>query len=147
MNLVKSKRQKLLSPAVRWTALGCVALWLLAVGHCMVECSTDGCQSQSGAVPSALTANPAGHHSNQPAHHDDGFCDSLHSVCPISPAMDLIKPNFGLALLNFVSPVQTVDSAMPEAPISRHPPDREPVLTPGLSLGPALHSLAPPVLA
>ncbi len=59
--------------------------------------------------------------------------------------MALIKPDFGLAILTFVSPSQTVAYTLPEAPISRQPPDRERVFTPEVSLGPAFRSLAPPV--
>ena len=144
---MKSNRPKLLRPAIRWTALGCVALWLMAVGHCTFECTTDGSHPPSKTASLAVTASST-HHSNQPAHHDNCFCDSLHSVCPIMPNATLERPDFGLAFTpGLVLVAQITAPVLPETIIPRQPPDPELVLTPEVSLGPALHSLAPPVLA
>lgn len=127
-------------PALRLAAVGSLTLWLLAVAYCSADCQ-DGCSKPEHILPAA--APGAGPH--QSTSHDDSLCDSLHSVCPISPALALVRPHFGLAaILNFVSPAQTAASVLPEAPFSRQPPDRGWVFTPEVSLGPAFRSLAPP---
>ncbi|HKI68860.1 MAG TPA: hypothetical protein VKA67_04675, partial [Verrucomicrobiae bacterium] len=79
-------------------------------------------------------------------HHGDFFCDSIHSVCPILPSAVLVRPDFGFASsLNLVSPAPSVTLARLEAVIPRQPPDPHWAFTPEVRLGPAFHSLAPPV--
>jgi hypothetical protein len=138
-----SSRRIKTNPVVRLAAAGLLPVWLLAVAHCSADCQ-DACCGSEHALPAAA-ADAGSHHSDQ---HDDCFCDSLHSVCPVSPAAAFVKPDFGLAaILNFVSATQPAALTPPEAPVSRQPPDHKWVFTPGVCLGPAFRSLAPPVPA
>src|ERR1035438_9392251 len=91
-----------LNPVVRLTAAGSLAVWLLAVAHCSADCQ-DACCGSEHALPVAA-ADSGSHHSDQ---HDDCFCDSLHSICPVLPSSALAKPDFGLAFtLDFISTAQ-----------------------------------------
>jgi hypothetical protein len=136
-------RQNKLHPVVRLAAAGLLPVWLLAVAHCSADCQDACCGSEH--APPAAAADAGTHHSDQ---HDDCFCDSLHSVCPVSPAAAFVKPDFGLAaILNFVSAAQPLAGTPPEARVPRQQPDFKWVFTPEVCLGPAFHSLAPPVPA
>jgi hypothetical protein len=137
-----------LTPLLRAGAAGMLLLWLAAVTTCSKECLGDDCHAVSAPKGQIVNmANGLSHNTPKQDCHDDSLCDSLHSLCPATPNLTLIKPDFGLAFaLDFISTAQIVDVASSETFVSRQPPDREFVFTPEVCLGAAFRSLAPPVL-
>ena len=133
-----------LSPMLRMCAAVSLLFWLAAFSFCSTECLAQ--HSDSDHVTQATTA-PDHHDSDSDHHdHDDSFCVSLRSFAPASTVCELTKPNFALAFaINFPSLSHLVSVVEPEVPISRQPPDRAWLSTPEVCLGPALHSLAPPI--
>ena len=58
----------------------------------------------------------------------------------------MVRPDFGLAdNLNLIPADSATTLTQPETLIRRQPPDRDWTFTPEVCLGPAFHSLAPPV--
>jgi hypothetical protein len=107
---------------------------------------SDDAHSDREHLKQAAETNGSSRNSNPTGRHDHCFCDSLHSVCPILPGAALIRPDFGLADSSvFVFTAPRVVLARPPGLIRRQPPDRQQVLTPEVCLGPAFHSLAPPI--
>jgi hypothetical protein len=145
---MKSQPPKL-NPVVRLAAAGMLLVWLTVVAHCSVECGAGDSDSCSKAEHSHPVAAPgtSSHDSDQHGSHDDSFCVSLHSICLLSSSPALAKPDFGAAWpLDFVSDAWPITMTLPETSVSRQPPDCNWVFTPVVCLGPAFHSLAPPVL-
>lgn len=144
---MKSSSNKL-NPFLRFAATGMLLVWIAAVTACSTECLGEDSHSESAHLKQSAATSSQSHDSDKHDSHDDSFCNSLHSICPTSPCSVLAKPDFGLAFtLDFISTAQLVELAQPETSVSRQPPDCNRVFTPEVCLGPAFHSLAPPVLA
>ena len=164
-------RQQKLPLAVRITAAGCIALWLLAVSCCSIGylCSDDhhhakadapekvAYQDSDHAQETEAAEHAHGeashpHDSEQPSHDSqpceggsDSCCSTLMATAQIIKAFDqpLLQP------LNFLYPIlQARDQmlAAPEAKPLRQAKDREWDFTPQVCLGAAHRSLAPPSL-
>ena len=141
---MSASRQHELKPMLRIGAAVSLMVWLMAVGFCSTKCLGTDSRAESAHMEQVATT---GGHSHDSDKHDDSFCDSLHSVCPVSPSVAFEKPDFGLASsLDFNSTVQLVAVAPLETSFSRQPRTREWVFTPEVSLGAASRSLAPPVI-
>jgi len=141
-----TSRRTTLKSLLRFVAAGMLLVWIAAVTACSTECL--GEDSHSDSAQMGQTASNQPHDSNKQDSDDDSLCISLHSLCPTSPSLVLVKPDFGLAFtLDFISTAQSITLTQPETPVSRQPPDDNRVFTPEVCLGPAFHSLAPPVLA
>lgn len=167
-------RQHKLPLALRITAVGCIALWLLAASCCSIEylCSDDHHHAEAEASETVVhhdsnhsqeakaaehapgeTSHP--HDSEQPSHdshpHDDGgdsCCSTLTATAQIATPFAIAKPL--LQPLNFLCTVLQARDPMlaaPEAKPLRQAKDRDWVFTPVVCLGPAFRSLAPPSLA
>ncbi len=137
-------RQLKLSAWLRICAGLALVSWLAAWIVCTTECHTEAAEH----MDQASAANGPSHDSDKNEHHNDSFCVSLHSLCPPTHQPVLTKPDFSLAFtLPFLATVPLDTLAQTETPISRQSPDRQFVFTPEVCLGPAFHSLAPPVLA
>ena len=137
-------RQHKLKPSLRICAAALLMVWLAAVGLCFTDCMGDDCHADTANIKKAATTNGQSHDADS---HDDSLCVSLHSVCPATQSSTFIKPDFGLAFtLDFTSTRQIVAVTPLETFTSRQPPDQDWVFTPEVCLGPAFHSLAPPVL-
>jgi hypothetical protein len=135
-----------LSPLLRFAAAGMLLVWFAAVTACSTGCLGEDAKSESAQMMQADGKCSPSHDSDKHDCHDNPFCLSLHSLCPQSTSMALIKPDFALAFtLNFASAV-LVTVTPPETSVSRQPPDGNRVFTPEVSLGAAFHSLAPPIL-
>jgi hypothetical protein len=144
-SLMKSSSSKL-SPILRFVAAGMLLVWVAAVTACSTECSDS--HADSADMTHAVAANRQSHDSDNHHDHDDSLCISLHSFCPATARAVLTKPDFGLAFtLDFISTAHLAALAQTETSVSRQPPDCNRVFTPEVCLGPAFHSLAPPVLA
>ena len=123
-------------------------VWIAAVTACSTECLGEDSHSDSAQMGQAASNQSHDSNKNKQDSDDDSLCISLHSLCPTSPSLVLVKPDFGLAFtLDFVSTAQLVTLAQSEASVSRQPTDGELIFTPEVSLGAAFYSLAPPVLA
>ncbi len=163
-------RQPKLSPAVRITAAGCIALWLVAASCCSLGflCSDDhhakagatetGAHHESDHSQEAEVAEHAPgaashpHDSDQPS-HDSQPCEGGSNSCcstlmataqiakPFSAALPLLE---SLTLPCAVLQARDPMPAAPEAKPLRQAKDRDLVLTPVVCLGPAHRSLAPP---
>jgi hypothetical protein len=89
--------------------------------------------------------------SSEPTRHDSDTtfaCEVLKSVLVTGQTAVLVQPEFDLlyTLAPFTAAL-TATATEPAAPISRDAWPRDWVFTPEVSLGPALHSLAPPFLS
>jgi hypothetical protein len=146
---MKSSSAKL-NPFLRFAAAGTLLIWLSAVAMCQAHCCGDNCGDDNHAGAKVALHNSAAnsHGGDKNNHHDDSACQTLKSALQSNHGIALVKPDFGLAFnLNFLSPVTSVESSQSETFIFRQPPDSNRVFTPEVCLGPAFHSLAPPVLA
>lgn len=140
---MKQRRQTLKS-FLRFFAGGMVCVWLASVIMCSSVCSGEDCHCN---VAQAATANGQSHDSDKDHDHDDSFCISLHHLC-LPSNITFAKPDFSLILtLNLDFTTQLAALTQPEIFILRQPPDANRVFTPEVCLGPAFHSLAPPVFA
>ncbi len=138
-------RKRKLKPVLRICAALSLLVWLAAIIACSTECRGDS-HSES-AMDQVASSSSQSHDSDKHDSHDDSICVSLHSICPTSPSPVLAKPDFGLAFtLDFISAAQLIAPTQLEATVSCQPPDLDKVFTPEVCLGPAFHSLAPPVL-
>ena len=142
-------RRTTLTPLLRSLAVATLLCWLGALVLCVTECSD--ADSDHQAVQKEMAVSSSGNDampvSDNHSGHDDSGCISLKTLVPTVSDVDLIKPNFGFCTLSFILPPQSVTVAQIETSVSRQPPDNELVFTPEVCLGPAFHSLAPPVLA
>lgn len=165
-----TRRHQKLSPALRITAAGCIALWLIAASCCSMGflCSDD---HHAKAAASKTVAHHADDHSQdaeatehshseashphdakQPSHDShpcegggDSCCSTLKATAQIAKPFNAAEPVFGLFNLPCtVLPARDPIFAAPEAKPLRQAKDRELVLTPEVCLGPAHRSLAPP---
>ena len=168
-----TRRQQKLPPALRITAAGCIALWLIAASCCSIGslCSDDhhakaeapetvahhdsnhSQEAEAAEHAPGETSHP--HDSEQPSHdshpHDGGgnsCCSTLMATAQIATPFLIAKPLF--QPLNFLCTVllardQTL--ASPEAKPLRQAKDHEWVFTPVVCLDAAHRSLAPPSLA
>ena len=140
-------RRAKLQPMLRVWAAVLLVFWLLAAGFCSAEClcADDHCPAQ----PVHLTlAAATGGQPQDSDRHDDSFCLSLHSLSLQTAGSVLPQADCGLAFIpDFIPTAQWPAAAHPVAILGRQPPDGHRVFTPEVCLGPALHSLAPPVLA
>lgn len=163
-------RQQKLSPALRITAAGCIALWLIAASCCSIGflCSddhhakadapetvahheNDHSQEAEAAEHAHGEANVP-HDSEQPSHdshpHDGGdnsCCSTLMATAQIAKPLNAAEPF--LELLNLPYAVLQARDPMvaaPEARPLRQAKDGDVVLSPVVCLGPAHRSLAPP---
>ena len=138
-----SSRTKL-SPLLRSLAAVMLLVWVAAVTACSTKCL---CADSEANHMEQASAHGQSHDSDKDCDHDNSFCDSLHSLAPMSVSVVLDKPDFGLAFtLDFLTTTQLVAITPLETSVSRQPPSREWVFTPEVSLGAAFRSLAPPVL-
>jgi len=137
-----------LNPVVRLAAAGMLLVWVAAV----TACTTGWLEDDSHSAPAQMTQADgkcgAPQNTGKQDCHDNPFCLSLHSLCQQSTGTALVKPDFGLAFtLIFIPAAQLSVPAQLETAISRQSPDCNRVFTPEVCLGPAFHSLAPPVPA
>ena len=159
-------RQQKLPLALRITAAGCIALWLLAASCCSIGflCSDDhhakaDAHHDSDHAQEAEAAEHAHgeashpHDSEQPSHdshpHDgggDSCCSTLIATAQIATPFVIAKPVLQPTdFLCTVLPARDPMLAAPEAKLLRQAKDRDLVLTPVVCLGPAHRSLAPPL--
>lgn len=128
---------------LRIFAAGVLVVWLAAVALCSTECLGEDSHAGTGHMEKAATSGGPTHDSDS---HDDTLCVSMHSLCPAPANTILIKPDFGLAFTpDFISSAQIVEATSLETSVPRQPPDRNWAFTPEVCLGPAIHSLAPPI--
>ena len=140
-------RRAKLQPMLRIYAVVLLVFWLLAAGFCSTEClcADDDSPAQPAHLKPAAATSGQSHDSDQ---HDDSFCLSLHSLSLQTAGPVLTQADFGLAFTpDFTARAQPPAPAPPATIISRQPPDGHRVFKPEVCLGPAFHSLAPPVLA
>ena len=126
-----------------------VFIWSVAIALCSAEPFLD--HHHSPANDAESHADDGDHPDSDQHHnsgHDDVFCQSLQTIDHAPAPALLVKPelsahialDFLWVAAEFTMPVQT-------APISRGSPRYVWVFTPEVYLGPAFHSLAPPVPA
>ncbi len=123
-----------------------LVVWLAALGLCSFECAGKDSHCELAHHASAASS----HHTNgQPADSDkkgnDSFCDSLKSVFHAAAGNHVPKADFGLAFTLSIRPFQVPVDADAEIPVSRQPKPCDWVFVPGVCLGPAFRSHAPPV--
>ena len=141
---MSASRKHKLKPMLRICAAVSLVVWLMAIGFCFTECQGENYHSELAHLEQAAATSSHSHDSDK---HDDSFCNSLHSICPVSPSVAFEKPDFGLALtLDFISTAQLALVAQSDTFVSRQPPDSHRVFTPEVYLGAAFRSLAPPVI-
>lgn len=134
----------------------CAALlllaWVAASGFCSLELGIG--HAEDAAPPHShdssqhhgddAAADP--HDSDKDGDHSDACCTSLKAAPQFVSSAVFSKPDFGNALsLTFLWIARQLTLVQPEAAALRQPRAPERVFTPEVYLGPALHSLAPPL--
>lgn len=139
----------------------CAAMWLLAwiaaSGFCALEPVFDRAESgahhhsdpsashQHAAAPSSEDSNHS-HDSDTNGGAEHSCCTSLTAAPQFASSAVFTKPDFGKSLpLNFLWLARSLAFVQPEAPALRQPQPPDRLFTPEVYLGPALHSLAPPL--
>ena len=145
-------RQTKLSPLFRCFAAAALFVWLAAQVLCTAHCNFGVCHSEAGQASCHGPAQSQSHHdegdSPTPAHDESSAtaaCLTLKSALLGGGAPTLVQPEF-FVLYTLPPIVLGLDATAtePVASISRDARPRDWVFTPEVSLGPALHSLAPP---
>ncbi len=139
---------------IRLLAVGAVFLWMGASEFCALETLIRHAHDEANAERVVQRATSAHDHSapgQVPGRHDGpehSCCTSLQTAELALPSVMSAKPDFGQVhpLLAVASAPLTLSAECLEA-LACPTPDREWVFTPEVSLGPALRSHAPPLLA
>jgi hypothetical protein len=141
--------QTAMNPLFRSLAILTLAVFVAAEVMCFVHCHF------GGGHGNAAEASCHGATSSEPGHDEDGpipsataSCFTLQNLLTTSGALTLVVPEF--PSLYTVAPVAlALDTTATEltASVSRPAWPRNWVFTPEVYLGPALHSLAPPLLS
>ena len=144
-------RQTTLRPLFRWFAAVTLLVWIGAQALCQAHCSPGACHDESGTAGGHEAATSHSHHDDEqsPAHQDssaDASCETLKSALSSHASSPLIIPEF--SVLYTLAPTALaldVTAIEPVALFSRDARTRDWVFTPEVFLGPAFHSLAPPL--
>lgn len=148
-------RPTALSPLPRSLAAATLLVWITAQAMCTAHCSL-GVGHGDSSQPSchgaaASTTHHEDDHSGAPSDHGSQTaytCKVLKSALLMGSAPVLVEPE--LHLLYLLSPLVTLLNATrdePQASPFRQAWRRDWVFTPEVYLGPALRSLAPPLLS
>ena len=145
--------QTTLKPLLRSLGALTLAVFVVAQWMCFVHChSGDGHGDANAEKPSChSTAATQSHHDkdgSSPKPSPMGSCATLQNLLASNGALTLAVPEFA-PLYSLTSFALALDATAiePTALISRQPRPREWALTPEVYLGPAIHSLAPPLLS
>ena len=134
-----------MNPFLRFAAAGTLLIWLSAVVMCQAHCCGDDGHASAEITLHNSTTNSHGGDKNN--HHDDSACLTLKSALHSDNGIALVKPNLHF-VYSLVSVALSTDKIAIEPAVNFRQHNRcDWAFTPELSLGPALHSLAPPVLA
>jgi len=141
-----------LKPLFRHLAAVTLVVFVVAQVLCFVHCHSGGGHGGDAEKPSC-------HGTAAQSHHDEdgssptkplpmGSCATLQNLFASNGALTLAVPEFA-PLYSLTSFALALDATAiePTALISRQPRPREWALTPEVYLGPAIHSLAPPLLS
>jgi hypothetical protein len=138
---------------LRWLAVLTLLVWTGAHVLCRAHCLTSECRDElNSSSCDEATASESHHtdeHAPQPDHKDrsaDASCDTLNSALTGNAASPLVTPEFPL-LYTLASTALALDltAIEPAASFSREAQWRDWVFMPGVCLGPAFRSLAPPI--
>lgn len=135
---------------LRILAAGCLLLWLAALGFCSTEALIghhDETVSQKAKTKHSHSESPDSKHREHRGCDDDPLCVALHSVNAPSPTILLAKPvSQWIATIDFAPLIALTSLEQPAIDFPRQQPDRIPIFTPEVYLGPAFRSHAPPTL-
>lgn len=130
---------------LRFAAAGTLLIWLSAVVACQAHCCGDDFDADGQVALHKGTTNS--HDGDKNNHHDDSACLTLKSALHSDNGIALVKPNLHF-IYSLVSVALSTDERTVEPALNLRQHKRcDWAFTPELSLGPALHSHAPPVLA
>ena len=145
-------RQTTLRPLSRCFAAVTLLLWIGAQVLCQAHCAPGACHDESGETGYHEATTSHSHHGDEqsPAHQDssaDASCETLKSALSGNASSPLVTPEFSI-LYTLAPTALALDltAIEPGAFFSREARTRDWVFTPEVFLGPAFHSLAPPVL-
>lgn len=134
-----------LNPFLRFAAAGTLLVWLSAVVMCQAHCcGDDGLASAEIALHNSTTNSHGGDKNN---HHEDSACLALKFALQNGNAIALVRPTFHFVCSLTLVPIASDTPAVEPAVNFRQHERCDWAFTPEVCLGPALHSLAPPVLA
>lgn len=142
--------QKILSPALRFSAAVALVAFLAAQTLCFIHCNfgsqgDSGPLSCHGAVPAKVCHKESDPSSPVPPRTTT--CFTLQNLVTSGDAPTLVVPEF--SVLYQATPLALALDATatePDASFSRRVNHRDWVFTPEVSLGPAFRSLAPPFI-
>ena len=150
-------RQTMLSPLLRSVgALGLV-VYIAAQTLCFMHCNFGGghgdsappsCHGAGGTKKCHDACHDEGNSPSPPDGSPTATCFTLMNMLTVGDAPMVVVPEF--FVLYFLTPsalALEATATAQEASFSRQANHRNWVLTPEVSLGPALHSLAPPFLS
>lgn len=143
-------RQRILSPWLRSLAAFALLVFVAAQTACFIHCHFGGGHGNSDAQPSCHGSAAAkathGEH-DAPAPAPTTTCSTLKTMLAGADAPTVIAPQFHtLYLLAPLSLALDATETQPKAAFFRQSRTRDWVFTPGVCLGPAFRSLAPPFL-
>ena len=142
-------RQTNLSPLFRFSAALALVVFVVAQAMCFVHCNF-GVGHGDKAMPSCHSSpQPTGGHddSTPSAPSSTATCTTLKTMLAGGDSPTLVAPQ--LHTLYLLAPILLALDAtetQPEASFSRQAKTRDWVFTPLVCLGPALRSLAPPLV-
>ena len=144
--------QTILKPLLRSLGALTLAVFVVAEVMCFIHCHFGGGHGdgEKPSCHSTATAESNHHEDDSPSPKPTpmGSCATLQNLLASNGALTLAVPEFA-PLYSLTSFALALDATAiePTALISRQPRPREWALTPEVYLGPAIHSLAPPVLS
>ena len=145
-----SFRQRKVSAPIRLVAAATMLVWVGAITLCQIQCcSGDERRSASDHADAAACCHHNQERSNAPGDQEGcTFCLSLksllHNACGLSISKPPLQPLYELAFAP--APVRDTATSL-IAEHFRQAKPRDWVFTPEVCLGPAFHSLAPPVFS
>lgn len=141
-----------LRPLLRWIAVLTLLVWTGAQGLCQVHCLTSACHDEPGGAACVAENAADSHHGDQhsPGHHDDSSdasCATLKTALSSTTTSPVVAPDFSLLYTTTPATLALDTTAVePAASFSRQKDRPERLFKPGVCLGPAFRSHAPPVL-
>jgi len=141
-----------LKPLFRHLAAVTLVVFVVAQVLCFIHCHSGGGHGSDAEKPSCHGTAAQSHHdedgSSSPKPLPTGSCSTLKNLFASNGTLTLVVPDSpSLYVLNPFALALDTTAIEPSASISRHAGPREWSLTPEVYLGPAIHSLAPPLLS
>jgi hypothetical protein len=149
-NIMRSG-QTMKSPLFRFLSAGTLIIFIAAEVMCFVHCHFGGGRSDS-PEPTChhAAAEQSNHDEDAPTQSPSGMspCSTLQNLFASNSTLTLSVPDFpALYVLAPLAPSLDTTAIEASAPNSRPAQMRKWAVTPEVYLGPAIHSLAPPLLS